>query len=287
MKGIILAGGKGSRLYPMTKSISKPLLPIYDKPMIYYPLSVLLMAGIREIMVITAPPDVDGYRRLLGTGEQFGVRIEYGIQYVPRGIADAFLIAEDFVAGDRSCLVLGDNLFYGGTLEVLLKEAAKRKDGATIFGYPVKDPTAYGVVEFDKDNNVISIEEKPKQPKSRYAVPGLYFYDEDAVALAKTLQPSARGELEITALNEEYLKRGKLHVELMGRGMAWLDTGTPEGMLNAAQYVEAVQSRQGMYIACPEEIAWQQGFITDEQVAAIGSELKMTEYGQYLLDLVK
>lgn len=287
MKGIILAGGKGSRLYPMTKSISKPLLPIYDKPMIYYPLSVLLMAGIREIMVITAPPDVDGYRRLLGTGEQFGVRIEYGIQYVPRGIADAFLIAEDFVAGDRSCLVLGDNLFYGGTLEVLLKEAAKRKDGATIFGYPVKDPTAYGVVEFDKDNNVISIEEKPKQPKSRYAVPGLYFYDENAVVLAKTLQPSARGELEITALNEEYLKRGKLHIELMGRGMAWLDTGTPEGMLNAAQYVEAVQSRQGMYIACPEEIAWQQGFITDEQVAAIGSELKMTEYGQYLMDLVK
>ena len=287
MKGIILAGGKGSRLYPMTKSISKPLLPIYDKPMIYYPLSVLLMAGIREIMVITAPPDVDGYRRLLGTGEQFGVRIEYGIQYVPRGIADAFLIAEDFVAGDRSCLVLGDNLFYGATLEALLKEAAKRTEGATVFGYPVKNPTAYGVVEFDKDNNVISIEEKPKQPKSRYAVPGLYFYDENAAALAKTLQPSARGELEITALNEEYLKRGKLHVELRGRGMAWLDTGTPEGMLNAAQYVEAVQSRQGMYIACPEEIAWQQGFITDAQVAAIGSELKMTEYGQYLLDLVK
>lgn len=287
MKGIILAGGKGSRLYPMTKSISKPLLPIYDKPMIYYPLSVLLMAGIREIMVITAPPDVDGYRRLLGTGEQFGVRIEYGIQYVPRGIADAFLIAEDFVAGDRSCLVLGDNLFYGATLEALLKEAAKRTEGATVFGYPVKNPTAYGVVEFDRDNNVISIEEKPKQPKSRYAVPGLYFYDENAAALAKTLQPSARGELEITALNEEYLKRGKLHVELMGRGMAWLDTGTPEGMLNAAQYVEAVQSRQGMYIACPEEIAWQQGFITDAQVAAIGSELKMTEYGQYLLDLVK
>ena len=287
MKGIILAGGKGSRLYPMTKSISKPLLPIYDKPMIYYPLSVLLMAGIREIMVITAPPDVDGYRRLLGPGEQFGVRIEYGIQYVPRGIADAFLIAEDFVAGDRSCLVLGDNLFSGATLEALLKEAAKRTEGATVFGYPVKNPTAYGVVEFDKDNNVISIEEKPKQPKSRYAVPGLYFYDENAAALAKTLQPSARGELEITALNEEYLKRGKLHVELMGRGMAWLDTGTPEGMLNAAQYVEAVQSRQGMYIACPEEIAWQQGFITDAQVAAIGSELKMTEYGQYLLDLVK
>lgn len=287
MKGIILAGGKGSRLYPMTKSISKPLLPIYDKPMIYYPLSVLLMAGIREIIVITAPPDIEGYRRLLGTGEQFGVHIEYGIQYVPRGIADAFLIAENFIAGDRACLILGDNLFYGGMLEAHLKEAVKRQKGATVFGYPVKNPNAYGVVEFDKDNNVISIEEKPKQPKSRYAVPGLYFYDEDAVALAKTLQPSARGELEITALNEEYLKRGKLHVELMGRGMAWLDTGTPEGMLNAAQYVEAVQSRQGMYIACPEEIAWQQGFITDEQVAAIGSELKMTEYGQYLMDLVK
>ncbi len=287
MKGIILAGGKGSRLYPMTKPISKPLLPIYDKPMIYYPLSVLLLAGIREIIVITAPPDVEGYRRLLGTGEQFGVRIEYGVQYVPRGIADAFLIAEDFIAGDRSCLVLGDNLFYGAMLEHLLKAAVKREKGATIFGYPVKNPTAYGVVEFDKENNVISIEEKPKQPKSRYAVPGLYFYDEDAVALAKTLEPSARGELEITALNEAYLKRGKLHVELMVRGMAWLDTGTPEGMLNAAQYVEAVQSRQGMYIACPEEIAWQQGFITDEQVSAIGNELKMTEYGQYLMDLVK
>ena len=287
MKGIILAGGKGSRLYPMTKAVSKPIIPIYDKPMVYYPLSVLLMAGIRDIMLITAPPDVDSYKRLLGDGSQFGVRIEYGVQHVARGIADAFLIAEDFIAGERCCLILGDNLFYGATLEEHIREAAARTEGATVFGYPVKNPRAFGVVEFDKDNNVISIEEKPKQPKSRYAVPGLYFYDENAVALAKTLQPSARGELEITALNEEYLKRGKLHVALMGRGMAWLDTGTPEGMLNAAQYVEAVQSRQGMYIACPEEIAWQQGFITDEQVAAIGSELKMTEYGQYLLDLVK
>lgn len=286
MKGIILAGGKGSRLYPMTKAVSKPIIPIYDKPMVYYPLSVLLMAGIRDIMLITAPPDVDSYKRLLGDGSQFGVRIEYGVQHVARGIADAFLIAEDFIAGERCCLILGDNLFYGATLEEHIREAAARTEGATVFGYPVKNPRAFGVVEFDKDNNVISIEEKPKQPKSRYAVPGLYFYDENAVALAKTLQPSARGELEITALNEEYLKRGKLHVELMGRGMAWLDTGTPEGMLNAAQYVEAVQSRQGMYIACPEEIAWQQGFITDEQVAAIGSELKMTEYGQYLMDLV-
>lgn len=287
MKGIILAGGKGSRLYPMTKAVSKPIIPIYDKPMVYYPLSVLLMAGIRDIMLITAPPDVDSYKRLLGDGSQFGIKIEYGVQHMARGIADAFLIAEDFIAEERCCLILGDNLFYGATLEEHLREAVARTEGATVFGYPVKNPRAFGVVEFDKDFNVVSIEEKPQRPKSRYAVPGLYFYDENAVALAKTLQPSARGELEITALNEEYLKRGKLHVELMGRGMAWLDTGTPEGMLNAAQYVEAVQSRQGMYIACPEEIAWQQGFITDEQVAAIGSELKMTEYGQYLLDLVK
>ncbi len=287
MKGIILAGGKGSRLYPMTKAVSKPIIPIYDKPMIYYPLSVLLMAGIREIMVITAPMDIDSYKRLLGDGSQFGVKITYGIQFVARGIADAFLIAEDFVAGDRCCLVLGDNLFYGGQLEEQVKKAAAQTDGATIFGYPVLDPTAYGVVEFDKDFNVVSIEEKPKKPKSRYAIPGLYFYDENAVALAKTLVPSARGELEITSLNQKYLEAGKLHVQLFSRGLAWLDTGTPSGMLNAAQYVEAVQSRQGLYIACPEEIAWRQGFITDEQVCAIGRELKMTEYGQYLIDLVE
>lgn len=286
MKGIILAGGKGSRLYPMTKAVSKPLIPIYDKPMVYYPLAVLLSAGCDDIMLITAPPDVEAYKRLLGDGNQFGIQIHYGIQHVARGIADAFLIAEDFIAGEPCCLVLGDNLFYGSDLDRLLETAAQRKEGATIFGYPVKDPTAYGVVEFDKDGNVLSIEEKPNRPKSKYAVPGLYFYDGDAVELAKTLTPSARGELEITALNEEYLKRGKLHVELMERGMAWLDTGTPEGMLNAAQYVEAVQSRQGLYIACPEEIAWQKGFITAEQVRAIGRELKMTEYGQYLLELV-
>lgn len=285
MKGIILAGGKGSRLYPMTKAVSKPLIPIYDKPMVYYPLAVLLSAGCDEIMLITAPPDVEAYKRLLGNGSQFGIQIQYGIQYVARGIADAFLIAENFINGEPCCLVLGDNLFYGSDLDRLLDTAAKRTDGATIFGYPVKDPTAYGVVEFDGEGNVISIEEKPKKPKSKYAVPGLYFYDGDAVELAKTLKPSARGELEITALNEEYLKRGKLHVELMERGMAWLDTGTPEGMLNAAQYVEAVQSRQGLYIACPEEIAWHKGFITAEQVRAIGQELKMTEYGQYLLEL--
>lgn len=286
MKGIILAGGKGSRLYPMTKAVSKPLIPIYDKPMVYYPLAVLLMSGCDEIMLITAPPDVEAYKRLLGDGSQFGIRLSYGIQYVARGIADAFLIAEQFIAGEPCCLILGDNLFYGSDLDALLRTAVARKDGATIFGYPVKDPSAYGVVEFDKDNRVLSIEEKPAKPKSKYAVPGLYFYDENAVALAKTLKPSARGELEITSLNEEYLKRGKLHVELMERGMAWLDTGTPEGMLNAAQYVEAVQSRQGLYIACPEEIAWHRGFISSQQVRTIGQELIMTEYGQYLLSLV-
>ena len=287
MKGIILAGGKGSRLYPMTKAVSKPLIPIYDKPMVYYPLTVLLMSGCDEIMLITAPPDVEAYQRLLGDGSQFGVHIRYGIQYVARGIADAFLIAEDFIAGEPCCLILGDNLFYGSDLDDLLHVASQRREGATIFGYPVKNPTAYGVVEFDENNNVLSIEEKPQRPRSKYAVPGLYFYDGDAVALAKTLTPSARGELEITALNEEYLRRGRLHVELMERGMAWLDTGTPEGMLNAAQYVEAVQSRQGLYIACPEEVAWHKGFISAEQVRAIGQELKMTEYGQYLLSLVE
>lgn len=287
MKGIILAGGKGSRLYPMTKAVSKPIIPIYDKPMVYYPLTVLLQAGIDDIMLITAPADVESYQRLLGDGSQFGVKITYGIQYVARGIADAFLIAEEFLAGERCCLILGDNMFHGGTLEALLATAAARTEGATIFGYPVKDPRAYGVVEFDRNNNVVSIEEKPKQPKSRYAVPGLYFYDENAVAYAKTLTPSARGELEITSINEIYLQRGKLHVELMSRGTAWLDTGTPEGMLNAAQYVEAVQSRQGLYIACPEETAWRQGFISDEQMYALGNELKMTDYGQYLMELVK
>ena len=287
MKGIILAGGSGTRLYPLTKVTSKQLLPIYDKPMIYYPLSVLIRAGIREIMLITAPPDVEAYKRVLGDGSQYGVQISYGIQYVARGIADAFLIAEDFINGDHCCLILGDNMFHGSQLTKLLQSARARTEGATVFGYPVSDPRAYGVVEFDADGKVLSIEEKPKEPKSKYAVPGLYFYDGDAVKLAKTLTPSARGELEITSLNEEYLKRGKLHVELMERGMAWLDTGTPEGMLNAAQYVEAVQNRQGMYIACPEEISWEQGFISDEQLSEIGTELKMTEYGQYLLSLLE
>ncbi|MDR0890030.1 MAG: glucose-1-phosphate thymidylyltransferase RfbA [Oscillospiraceae bacterium] len=287
MKGIILAGGKGSRLYPMTKAVSKPLIPIYDKPMIYYPLKVLLMAGIREIMIITAPMDCEAYKRLFGDGSQMGISMHYGVQKVPRGIADAFLIAEDFIAGDSCCLVLGDNMFYGTDLEQLVQKAASRSTGATIFGYAVKNPRDYGVVEFDKQGNVLSIEEKPENPKSRYAVPGLYFYDAQAVGFAKNLKPSARGELEITALNEAYLSRGELRVELMRRGMAWLDTGTPEGMLNAAQYVEAVQSRQGIYIACPEETAWNQGFINDEQLRKIGEELKVTEYGQYLLSLLK
>ena len=255
--------------------------------MVYYPLSVLLTAGIRDIMLITAPADVESYQRLVGDGSQYGVHMSYGIQYVARGIADAFLIAEDFLAGDRCCLVLGDNMFHGEQLSYLLWDAAQQEFGATIFGYPVSNPRAYGVVEFDENNRVLSIEEKPEHPRSNYAVPGLYFYDGKAVGLAKTLKPSARGELEITALNEEYLKRGELRVGLMTRGMAWLDTGTPEGMLNAAQYVEAVQSRQGLYIACPEEIAWSKGFITTEQLYAIGNDLKMTEYGQYLLSLGK
>lgn len=287
MKGIILAGGKGSRLYPMTKAVSKPLIPIYDKPMVYYPLSVLMMAGIREIMIISAPADIDAYKRLLGTGEDLGVEFTYGIQYIARGIADAFLIAEDFIGGDRVCLVLGDNMFHGAQLENLLHHAVENESGATVFGYPVKNPRDYGVVEFDKAHNVVSIEEKPARPKSKYAVPGLYFYDANAIEIAKRIQPSARGELEITSVNEAYLKMGQLKVELMASGMAWLDTGTPAGMLQAAEYVEAVQSRQGLYIACPEEIAYNQGFITKEQLYALGEQLKMTEYGQYLMQLAE
>ncbi len=285
MKGIVLAGGKGSRLYPMTKAVSKPLIPIYDKPMIYYPLSVLLTAGIRQIMIISSPADIDSYKRLLGTGEELGVEFTYGVQYVARGIADAFLIAEDFLGGDRVCLVLGDNLFYGAQLETVLHNAVNNKAGATVFGYPVKNPHDYGVVEFDDQLNVVSIEEKPASPKSNYAVPGLYFYDAEAIDIAKHIHPSARGELEITAVNEEYLRKGRLKVELMGRGMAWLDTGTPTGMLQAAEYVEAVQSRQGLYIACLEEVAYSQGFISRQQLYRLGEALKMTEYGQYLMML--
>ena len=285
MKGIILAGGKGTRLYPMTKGVSKQLLPIYDKPLIYYPLSMLLLARIREILIISTPEDIGDYKKLLGDGSQIGVEFHYAVQDQPRGLADAFIIGADFIGDDSVCLVLGDNVFYGQDMTRILRRAIDHLRGATIFGYPVKDPTAFGVVEFDKDHKVVSIEEKPKHPKSNYAVPGLYFYDNRVVEIARNVKPSARGEIEITAINNAYLEAGELRVELMGRGIAWLDTGTPDGMLKAAQFVEAVQDRQGFYVSCIEEIAWRRGFITTAQLRELGESLKMTDYGQYLLSL--
>lgn len=287
MKGIILAGGKGTRLYPMTKGVSKQLLPIYDKPLIYYPLSMLLLASIKEILIISTPEDIGDYKKLLGDGSQIGVCFSYAVQETPRGLADAFILGEEFIGDDSVCLVLGDNVFYGQDMTRYLRRAVDNLQGATIFGYPVKDPTAFGVVEFDNDCKVVSIEEKPAKPKSNYAVPGLYFYDNRVVEIAKNVKPSARGEIEITAINNAYLEMGDLHVELLGRGIAWLDTGTPEGMLKAAQFVEAVQDRQGFYVSCIEEIAWRRGFISTKQLRDIGESLKMTEYGQYLLTLAK
>ena len=287
MKGIILAGGKGTRLYPMTKVVSKQLLPIYDKPLIYYPLSTLLLANIKDILIISTPEDTPVYEKLLGDGKRLGVNISYKIQDTPRGLADAFILGEEFIGNDSVCLVLGDNVFYGQNFSRTLWNAIENNKGATIFGYPVNDPRAFGVVEFDKDHNVVSIEEKPEHPKSKYAVPGLYFYDNRVIEIAKNVKPSARGEIEITAVNNAYLELGELRVELFNRGMAWLDTGTPEGMLKASEYVEAVQSRQGFYISCIEEIAWRRGFISKEELRKIGEELKMTDYGQYILSLVE
>ncbi|MBS7820811.1 glucose-1-phosphate thymidylyltransferase RfbA [Wohlfahrtiimonas chitiniclastica] len=285
-KGIILAGGSGTRLYPITKGVSKQLLPIYDKPMIYYPLSVLMLAGIREVLVISTPEDMEGYQRLLDDGSQFGINISYAIQPSPDGLAQAFLIGEEFIGDSNVCLVLGDNIFYGQGFTPMLKEAMNRQTGATVFGYQVKDPERFGVVEFNEHKQAISIEEKPTKPRSNFAVTGLYFYDNDVVKMAKCVEPSPRGELEITSINQAYLQRGDLHVELMGRGFAWLDTGTHESLLEAGMFVETIEKRQGYKIACLEEIAFNNGWLTKEQLLIIGQSMSKNAYGQYLVSLV-
>lgn len=287
MKGIILAGGSGTRLYPLTKAVSKQILPVYDKPMIYYPLSTLMLAGIREILIISTPRDLPVFRELLGSGEQLGLKLSYAVQEIPRGLADAFLVGEEFIGEDRVALVLGDNIFYGQSFSKLLLEVASRTEGATIFGYYVRDPREYGVVEFDEHGMAISIEEKPEHPRSNYAVPGLYFYDNDVVEIARNVRPSARGEIEITSVNNEYLHRGTLHVETMGRGFAWLDTGSHDSLLDASDFVAAFQKRQGLYISCIEEIAYKRGFITKEQLVALAQPLLKTAYGKYMLEVAE
>lgn len=285
-KGIVLAGGSGTRLHPITMGVSKQLLPVYDKPMIYYPISVLMLAGVSEILIISTPDDMPAYQKLLGSGEQFGVKFSYAIQPKPDGLAQAFIIGEDFIGEDSVCLVLGDNIFHGQHFSVQLEQAVQRTKGATVFGYLVNDPERFGVVEFDEDGKAISIEEKPKEPKSNYAVTGLYFYDNDVISIAKSVKPSDRGELEITSINNAYLERGDLHVEKLGRGFAWLDTGTHDSLLEASSYVQTVEHRQGLKIASLQEIAWRKGWINDEKLEMEGTKFQKTQYGQYLLKLL-